>query len=554
MADRPPEPPPDLGNLPAPKVRAHKRGWPSAVWIVPIIAIAGGALLAVRTYLQKGPTIFVTFDNAEGLEAGKSDVRYKNVPVGTVKDVSLSSDHTHIIATIELTRGASALAVKDSAFWVERPRIGVGGVSGLGTLLSGAYIGVDVGLSKDRAEEFVGLEKPPSVTHDQHGRRFRLAAVDAGSLALRSPVYLHRLAVGQVSAIELAKDGHTVQIEVFVQAPYDALVTEHTVFWNASGLDVSIDAGGLRVDAQSLATVVAGGLAFDVRDPASPGQTAVDGTSFSLYADRATAMTPPDGVRVPARFRFRDTVRGVSAGTAVDFSGIRIGTVDSIEPGYDADKRQFFFDVNASIYPERLGAAYASLSAEGATSGKTGPEMLQSLVGRGLRGQMRNGNLLTGQAFIALAWFPRAEKPTGPISDEHGTWLIPTIPGSAEQIQEQVQDFVAKLDRLPLDEIGANVRDAAGKAGALFGTLDKDVAPEAKKLFAEAQVAMGALREGVQSLRDNVMAPDSGLQSSARAALDQIDRAAYQLRSLSDYIEHHPESLLRGRASGPEPK
>ncbi|HEY0254226.1 MAG TPA: MlaD family protein, partial [Kofleriaceae bacterium] len=175
-----------------PSVVHRKRGRPSAVWIVPVIAIVAAGALAVRSYLQRGPTLHITFETADGIESGKSEVRYKNVPVGKITSVELAKDRRHIIATVKLTRGGAKVATKDSRFWVERPRIGIGGVSGLGTLLSGAYIGVDLGTSEEEETEFVGLEHPPGVTSDQHGKRFRITTTDAGSLAPQSPIYYQR--------------------------------------------------------------------------------------------------------------------------------------------------------------------------------------------------------------------------------------------------------------------------------------------------------------------------------------------------------------------------
>ncbi len=540
---------PRLDDLPEPNVRKHRRGMPSAIWIVPVLAVIAGLALGVRTYLGKGPTIHITFESADGLDAGKSDVRFKNVPVGRVTGIGLADDRRHVIATVELTHGAAALAVTDSRFWVERPRIGVGGVSGLGTLLSGAYIGVDVGESKEKADDFTGLEKPPGVTRDQRGTRFRLTSTDAGSLAVRSPVYLKRVTVGWVTEMELQPDGKSVKLEVFVESPWDKDVTDHTVFWNSSGLDVAIDANGLRVDAQSLATVVAGGIAFELRDAVTPAAVAAEGASFTLYTDRGHAMTPPDGVRVTAKMRFRETIRGIAVGTPVDLQGIHLGVIDEIKPGYDS-KRELYFDATASVFPERLGAAYTSLVAENA--GKTGAETLQTLVARGLRAQIRTGNLLTGQAYVALAWFPRAKPVT--VTADAGAWVIPTEKGGADELQEQVQDIVAKIDKIPFDAIGEDVRGATGAAKGLFTDLDQKTAPEMVKTFVQAQGALTAMREVITSLGDNVAAPDSAIQQSTRAALEELDRAAYSLRSLADYVEHHPESLLRGRAGGPEPK
>ncbi len=543
-------------EFPVPVVHTRKRGRPSVVWIIPILAIVAAAALAIRTYLRIGPTIYITFDNADGIEAGKSEVRFKNVPVGKVTSVDISSDKKRIVASVELTRSAASLAVSDSQFWVERPRIGVGGVSGLGTLLSGAFIQLDVGTSTDKEDNFVGLEKPPGVTHDQLGRRFRLTASDAGSLAAQSPVYLLRTKVGTITSLELAPDGKSVDIDIFVYAPYDQLVSTNVVFWNASGLDVTLDASGLRVNTQSLATVVAGGVAFGPRDPNLVGKPAPEAAKFALFEDRSHAFKSPDEGGFPLAMRFHQPIRGLGNGVGVniEFEGLHFGDVVAVRPGYDIPTHSFFFDVDARVFPERLGAAYVSLVEEGAKSGKSGPQMLQALVSRGLRAQIRSGNILTGSFFIALDWFPadRSSSALPPASD--GVWIVPTVRGGTEQIQDTVASILAKVDKIPFDAIGSDVHDAGRAAATLLGHLDQDVVPQAQALFGRAQGAMEALREGLTSLRDNVAAPDSPLQQSTRTTLEQLERAAFAMRGLADYIHGHPESLLRGRAPGRQPK
>ncbi|HEY0193037.1 MAG TPA: MlaD family protein [Kofleriaceae bacterium] len=546
---------PRFDDLPIPVVRHHKRGWPSAVWIVPVLAVLAAGGLGLRAYLRRGPTIHITFDTADGLEAGKSDVRYKNVPVGKIDTVELAPDRSRILVTVKLDRGAASLAAKDSQFWVERPRVGVGGVSGLGTLLSGAYIGVDPGKENDHSNKFTGLEKPPGVTHDQVGRTFKLDAVDGGSLAVRSPVYYRRTQVGQISEMSLAADGKHVNIELFIDSPYYRNVTGTSVFWNASGLDVAIDASGLHVDTQSLATVVAGGLAFGVREGDPPGEQASEGARFLLYDDKVHAMARPDTVTLPLAMRFRQPLRGLGIGAAIDFEGVRIGQVNAINLGYEANGRAFYSDVEATVYPERLGRAYAALVDEAGKTGKTGPQILQSLVGRGLRAQLRAGNLLTGQFYIVLSW-PSIKTPVT-VAEREGVWVVPTEGGGGDQIQQiqdKVESIVAKVEKIPFDQIGGDMREAAHAATSLLGHLDKTIVPSAQQLVERADAAMAALRDSLAALRDNVAAPDSAIQQTTRATMEQFEQAARSLRGLADYLQHHPESILRGRASGAEPK
>lgn len=541
--------------LPEPIIHRRKRGRPSAVWLVPIIAVIAAGALAVRSYLRTGPTIHISFDTAEGIEAGTSEVRFKNVPVGIVSEVELLPDR-RISATVKLTRGGALVAAKDSRFWVERPRVGLGGVSGLGTLFSGAYIGVDVGDDTEEADTFVGLEKPPGVTHGRNGTRFKLTTTDAGSLAPQVPVYLRRQNVGMITALELTPDGRGIAIEIFVDAPYDKHVTTGTMFWNASGLDVTLDAAGLRVNTQSLTTVIAGGVAFDVRDPAKPGPPASEDTTFTLFEDRSRALAKPDTLSIPLAMRFHQPIRGLGKGVGVniELEGLHIGDVTGVNAGYDTTTRAFYFDVTATVFPARLGSAYATLVDEGTRTGKSGLEMLQAFVTRGLRAQLRSGSLLTGSFFIALDWFPNDRTTGSQPTTEAGVWVVPTVRGGTEQIQDQLQSVIAKIDRIPFEDIGLGVRDASRAATSLLGRVDRDVIPTAQALLLGADAAMAALSDGLKSLRDNVAAPDSAIQQSTRAAIEQVERAAFSLRGLADYIKNHPESLLRGRASSPEPK
>ena len=260
MADAPRTP--DLPDLPE-AVSAPRRRWaPQLIWIIPIVAVLAGAWLAAKAILERGPTITISFQTGEGLEAGKTKIKYKDVDVGLVKDIALAADRKRVVATAELVKGAADLLVEDTRFWAVRPRITAGGVSGLGTLLSGPYVTVDPGRAKEKRREFDALDVPPIVTHEDPGREFILKADDLGSHDVGVPVYFRRLQVGEVIATELDKDGKGVSIRIFVRAPYDQYVTANTRFWNASGVDVSLDASGVRVQTESLVSILIGGIAF----------------------------------------------------------------------------------------------------------------------------------------------------------------------------------------------------------------------------------------------------------------------------------------------------
>ncbi len=251
----------NMNDLPEPQEKKNR--WkPLLIWIIPLIALLIALSLAVKALLSNGPTIEVSFPTAEGLVAGKTTVRYKQVDIGVVRQIDLAEDRSHIIARIDLRKDASNFAAQDSRFWVVRPRIGTSGVSGIDTLLSGSYIEVDGGKSPEKKLEFTGLEIPPVITSDVPGKEFLLKADDLGSLDIGSPIYYRRINVGQITAYKLSDDGKSVELQTFIRAPYDKFVTTDTRFWQASGIDVTLNASGFNLDTQSLASIVAGGIAF----------------------------------------------------------------------------------------------------------------------------------------------------------------------------------------------------------------------------------------------------------------------------------------------------
>ena len=268
---------------------------PRAPGQAPIKTRRFGISLVIHNILQEGPTISVTFKTGDGLTANKTEVRYRNVVIGHVSEVELADDHKNVNATIKLAKQAEAFTREDSQFWVVRPRIGAGGVSGIDTLLSGDYIGADIGQASNRAKNFKGLENPPPITYGEPGKRFTLHTADLGSLDIGSPVYYRKIPVGQVVSYALDPDGKGVNIEVFVHSPNDAYVTENTRFWNASGIDINVGANGFAVKTESLSTLLVGGIAFRAPDYSPNDTPAGDDKNFELFANQAAALAPPDG-------------------------------------------------------------------------------------------------------------------------------------------------------------------------------------------------------------------------------------------------------------------
>ena len=335
MADEP-----DLDALPQAVVTRKKRLRISIIWIIPLLAALVAIGIAVQRVRSEGPTITIVMKDAEGIEAGKTFIRYKEVRIGLVSAVELSEDYTKVLVKAKIAKHAAGLMVADAKFWVVEPRISLSGVSGLSTLLSGNYIGFQVGKSSDSQTLFFALDEPPIIT-DQPGRQFVLKTPTLGSLGVGTPIYYRRLNVGQVAGYALAPDGQSVDVTIFVNAPYDKYVTNETRFWNVSGVNVTLDADGMIVRTESLAALLRGGVAFDVPDFVTRGKPAPANTVFTLYRYRGIAMKEPDAVERRYVLHFNESVRGLSVGAPVTLFGLQVGEVTDVGLTFDPDAGAF---------------------------------------------------------------------------------------------------------------------------------------------------------------------------------------------------------------------
>ena len=532
-----PAPPP---ALPKPRVVRRREWLPSLIWLIPIVAALVGITLVARILLERGPEVVLTFKTAEGLEAGKTAVKYKDVQIGLVTHLRLARDRSHVRVLVQFNKDAKGFTAADSRFWVVRPRLDTSGISGLNTLLSGAYIGADAGVSQDTAGEFTGLETPPIVTRDDSGKQFLLRANDVGSLDVGSPVYFRRIKVGQVAAYELDGDGRGVTMRVFVNSPYDKFVGMNTRFWQASGIDAQLSASGFTLRTQSLATILLGGIAFQAPDDAM-GPVAKENAAFTLAQDEAAAMKEPDGPSQTLLMYFNQSLRGLTPGAPVDFRGVVIGEVKSIGVEFDRAEREFRMPVLVQVYPDRLRRRAGE---SGVESRATQQERLRFLAEKGLRAQLRNGNLLTGQVYVALDFFPKA--PPAKIDLNKSPIELPTVANSLDEIQSQVQEIATKLNKVPYEQIAGDLRTTLAALNKTLTTTEQTVNRINNDVTPELAAAMKDVRKTVNSA-ERTLADDSPLQQDMRQTLQELTRAAGSVRVLTDYLERHPESLLRGK-------
>jgi paraquat-inducible protein B len=527
---------PAEGDLPTPAVQ-NRRWMPRLVWLVPIVAAVIGISLLIKNWANAGPQITISFLSGEGVQVGKTLVKYRDVTVGSVSAVRLSADHQTVVVSANLSKDTADLLKEDTQFWVVRPRIGVGSVSGLDTLLSGAYIGMKSGTGTRREREFVGLENPPALAHGPHGRVLQLHAARTGSLSTGAPVYFRQFQVGRVIDENLLLDGST-RVTVFVEAPYDGFVKPVTRFWNASGIDVKLGADGLKVQTESLAALIAGGLAFDDGPTEAVPAAAVASGDFTLYKNETEAMAPPDGEPHYVRMRFAQSLRGLDVGAPVEFVGVNIGSVIAVDLGYERKDRSFPIVVTAKVYPRRMGEAYEILAAQGKTeSDETLAAFVGTLVNRGLRAQPRSASLLTGKLYIALDFLPASPRVAFDASTQ--PLELPTVNGTFQELEASVGQLIKKLNDLPLERLAADLDTDLKDLHETLSGLHAQVLPNAVD-------TLSALHRTLDSA-ERTLDVESPLQRGLAETLLEARSTLQSLRDLADYIDRHPDALLRGR-------
>ena len=548
----------DPAKLPQATVVPKKRLRVSVVWIIPLLAALVAVGIAIQRIRSEGPSITITFKAAQGVEARKTFIKYKDVNIGQVTAVELSEDYSKVVVKAKIAKHAAGLMVQDAKFWVVEPRISLSGISGLNTLLSGNYIGFQAGKSDEEETDFIGLDAPPAIP-DTPGRRFVLKATRLGSLGAGAPIYYRQIVVGQVAAYNLAADGKSVEITVFIDAPYDKYVTRETRFWNASGFNVSVGANGVDVRTESLVSLISGGIAFDEPDFLPPGQPAAPDSTFTLYRDRTIAMKQPDPIERRFVLYFDESLRGLSVGAPVTMFGLRVGEVTEVGLSIDPAKQIIRPRVLITYFPERLvGRLGGGEQSMGKALMEASPEtrlrnMRRQVEEKGLRAQLLTGSLLTGELYIGFQYFPDAPKVKLDLSQN--PLELPVVPGGLANIEAKLTSILTKIDNMPLNAIGIDVKNALATldqtlkdADTLINRVDAQWVPEGTKTLEEARHAIADADRALNNADATLFAKDSPAPQDLRDTLQEVTRAARAVRVLVDYLERHPEILIRGKA------
>jgi paraquat-inducible protein B len=542
-------------NPPTPESR-QSAGLPW-VWAVPVVAAVIAGWLGYCALIERGPTITISFPTADGIEADRTTIRYKNVELGRVTGIGLTSNGSRVVVTAAMRREAEPMLRADSEFWVVQPRITPSGITGLTTIVSGAYIGMLPGNGAEGGRSFTGLETPPPKDGLIAGREFTLIADRLPSVSDQSPVYYHGVQVGEITGHELSDRDGSVSVRIFVYSPHDSLIHPASRFWPSSGVQIEVGAQGLKIGTESLLTMVAGGIVFDTPEGALSGSPSAPSSTFRLYADREAAEEAAERVRVSYRLFFPDSLRGIGVGTPVELRGITVGRVSEVKLEYDPSADTIRIPVTAEIEPERIAMPGELLRQD--PSEETN-RIFDRLVVQGLRARLASGNLLVGQRVIELEFVSNA--PPARLVRAKPYPELPTVTGGGfEEIASSAGRFLDKVSVLPLDRLVEEIRNMVIHADGVIASpemkrslqeLDRTLG-NTERMTRDARMQVGPLFASINSAADQLKATIALLGSDPRSSNDllrtltELKDAARSIRVLADFLERHPESLLRGK-------
>ncbi|MEH6494235.1 MAG: MlaD family protein [Pseudomonas marincola] len=559
----------------APVVRRGYTGLMS-IWLIPLIAICIAGWLIIQSVLDKGPEISISLASAKGLEAGKTALKYKDVVIGVVARIEIPDEREGIDVIVSINKEASKYLTETARFWVVSPAISLEGVSGLETLLSGAYLEIDPGNGGDTAYTFKGLEVPPVITSKTSGKEYIVRSDRLGNIKRGTPVIYKGLQVGKILGYRLADDQKTVELITFIEAPHTDLIFEGTRFWNAGSVSINVSATGVEMGASSLAALLSGAIEFLPPARTQNSALASEGHEFHLYGGRNAMDEARFTERLPYLLYFDGSVSGLEVGAPVEFKGIKIGSVRDITLEIEQDTGNYYIPVLIEIEPQRI-----AVQDYGTNSGSAPIKQnvlrqraLESLINRGLRARLKSKNFLTGQLIVDLDLFPN--KPAIFVSRNTDYQELPTLPTELEEITTSLTRLVEKIEKLPIEKLANSLirtaeglegiisegqlietigeyRDLAKSVSSMIDQVNKETLPRISDAVDEGKGALKRVDETLESATKLFATADAALSDGSPLKYDltimmrELSAASRSVRNLAEFLERNPSALLGGK-------
>lgn len=524
------------------KARVTRASRFSPIWIIPIVAALMGGWLVVDNYLNTGPLITLTINNAEGIEAGKTKIKTRNVDIGRVEEVKLSDDLSHALVMARINHDAENVLVDNTRFWVVKPRVGREGITGFGTVLSGAYIQLDPGDSSVKKRKFEVLKQPPVTLEGDEGIRITLISQLGNSLRVGDPINYQGYTVGRVETVEFDEASKQVQHQLFIEKPYDALVNSNTRFWSAKGISLEINSTGFEVNIASLEALISGGVTFGMLDEL-PEASEQANEVYQLYANEEKARQDMFSKSLEYVLLVEDTVRGLTEGAPVEFRGLRVGTVREVPWRFTSPERRrgdnFAIPVLISLEPQRLGG-------EDEVDIAAWQERIENVIDNGLVASLKSGNLLTGALFVDLNVQADTEIKLARQTFE-GRKVIPTTATGLAQIELKISTLLDKLNALELNPVLTGMNDNLAQSETLLREI-RQLTDNIQQLVnnKELQSVPENMNQTLDALRETIkgLSPQSPAYRELSRTLQNLGELIRDVQPLARTLKEQPNALI----------
>jgi paraquat-inducible protein B len=547
--------------------QVSKRSGPSIVWLIPLITLLVGGWLIVKTLSEQGPQVTISFKTAEGIEIGKTKVKYKNVDIGVVEQIKFSDDFSNVILTVEFNTGSEKFLRRNTHFWVVKPQLSLRGATGLSTLISGAYIEIEPGPGATQSH-FIGLEKQPVIKSDEQGKKIVLVTQNMGSVDTGSPIYYQGLPAGEILGHELGNDRKSIYIYAFIKDPFDQLIRGNTNFWNVSGINVSMGADGFKVQTESVRSMMYGGIAFETPETLEQASTDIDNLVFTLHDSYESIEEHAYTKKIKFIMFFDSSVRGLSLGAPVEFKGIKVGSVLDVRLEFNSENTSFRIPVLIEIEPQRI-------IERGIKETGSSYQTLTKLVERGLRARLQTGSLLTSQLYVELDMHPDS-----PVNLSGEDLPYPELPTLATvnfgAITQSAEDLLAKLNAIDIEDVTSVLIETIENANKTLITADKTLVNTNALITPETvenvQISLQSFRNIMQKVDDSnlhkaidaghtaldsltetldmtnkMLEPNSPVQYNLIKLTGELEETARSIRSLVETLERNPQELIFGK-------
>ncbi|MBH0025843.1 intermembrane transport protein PqiB [Pseudoalteromonas sp. SWN29] len=534
----------------------------SAIWIIPAIALLVGMWMLYQYQANKGPTIFIEMPQAEGIIAGKTEIKVRSVKIGQIDHVRLSDTQDSVIARAQIDKNYNNLLTNDAKIWVVKPRIDETGISGMSTLLSGVYLEFSPGESKELKERFQLQDEPALIGKDVKGGRFKLMSYSAEVLDVSTGIFFKNYKIGQIETATFDWENQAMKYGVFIKEPYQNLITKNSIFWVNAGIEIDLSADGININTGSLSKLLKGGISVGLPEQQAPGDIADDGYSFSLSQSYKEALEERFYDFDYYLIEFEQSIRGLRPGAPVEYRGMRVGTVVEAPANVIIDGKPAHFRNNSTAVPVLIKVEYGRLYHDSASAKEYWQGSLKGWIESGMRASLKPGNLLTGAVYVDFDIYPDA--PQTQLGKLVQYDVFPSISSGITVLADQVSDVLNKVNNLKvedsLEQMQATFTDyraLANEMRELLSQKDTQNLPgDFNRNFEKMTKSMEQFEVTMRQFDKTMASYQAGseLHHQIQQTLKEFKRLSEGLQPLTRGLNEQPNMLIFDKSLPADPK